>query len=449
MTNHNNSELEFGGPWGALATTLCLPIVTIWLAHCASIGSIYAIPSFTILDQTVISENDDIIMNIQPMMTKYAIGFCISWFVFLVVLERILPCELISGVELPGTGKQTVQRPRLQYRINGHLSLWVILAVIGLGRPFTLYKNGVTVFAFEAYEIGSLCDYFLELAVALVVLSTLLSIWLYIKSFAKDAQLALGGNTGIAVYDFFIGRELNPRSLSNSFDWKEFCELRPGLILWMLLDLAMAVKQYQLLGYVTGSMILINAFQGFYVWDALYNERAILTTMDITTDGFGFMLCFGDLAWVPITYSLQARYLVEHDPHLSLSQLIGIVACNCFGYFVFRSANSQKDAFRTDPNDASLSHLTYLQTKRGTKLLTSGWWGRARKINYTGDWIMGLSWCLLCGLESIVPYFYAIYFCILLIHRAARDDHMCSEKYGEDWNKYKQVVPYQFIPGVI
>ena len=46
--------------------------------------------------------------------------------------------------------------------------------------------------------------------------------------------------------------------------------------------------------------------------DALWAEKAILTTMDITTDGFGFMLAFGDLAWVPFTYSLQARYLVEH-----------------------------------------------------------------------------------------------------------------------------------------
>ena len=45
--------------------------------------------------------------------------------------------------------------------------------------------------------------------------------------------------------------------------------------------------------------------QGFYVWDALYMEKAILTTMDITTDGFGYMLAFGDLSWVPFIYSLQ------------------------------------------------------------------------------------------------------------------------------------------------
>ena len=54
-------------------------------------------------------------------------------------------------------------------------------------------------------------------------------------------------------------------------------------------------------------MVCVNAFQLLYVWDALYNEQAILTTMDITTDGFGYMLAFGDLAWVPFTYSLQAR----------------------------------------------------------------------------------------------------------------------------------------------
>jgi len=165
-------------------------------------------------------------------------------------------------------------------------------------------------------------------------------------------------------------------------------------------------------------------------------------------DGFGFMLCFGDLAWVPFTYSIQARYLVENDPHLSYTALAAILAVHVCGYTIFRGANSQKDAFRRDPSHPSVSHLKYLQTKRGTKLMTSGWWGKARKINYTGDYIMGVSWCLVCGFGSIVPYFYAVYFAILLIHRATRDDHFCKEKYGEDWNAYKKEVPYMFVPGV-
>ena len=57
--------------------------------------------------------------------------------------------------------------------------------------------------------------------------------------------------------------------------------------------------------------------------------------------------------------------------------------------------------------------------------------------------------CLCCGGGSPVGYFYCTYFAILLIHRAARDDHMCAQKYGADWQRYKQKVPALFIPGLV
>ncbi len=60
--------------------------------------------------------------------------------------------------------------------------------------------------------------------------------------------------------------------------------------------MAMLARQCKRLGYITGSMMLVNVFQGAYVWYALYQERAILTMKDITTDGFGYMLVFGNLA---------------------------------------------------------------------------------------------------------------------------------------------------------
>jgi len=83
-------------------------------------------------------------------------------------------------------------------------------------------------------------------------------------------------------------------------------------------------------------MVAVVGGQLLYVWDALYNEQAILTTMDITTDGFGFMLAFGDLAWVPFTYSLQARILVDHDPRLPAPAVAAIAALGALGYVVFR-----------------------------------------------------------------------------------------------------------------
>ena len=145
----------------------------------------------------------------------------------------------------------------------------------------------------------------------------------------------------------------------------------------------------------------------------------------------------------------QARILVDHDPQLPWWALVLVLALNVLGLCIFRGANSEKDAFRRNPNAREVAHLQFLETKRGTRLLTSGWWGMARKINYTGDWLMGLSWCLTCGGASPVAYFYAIYFAVLLIHRAVRDDHFCSVKYGADWEEYKKKVPKVFVPGII
>ncbi len=54
-----------------------------------------------------------------------------------------------------------------------------------------------------------------------------------------DASCSAGNH----LYDFFIGRELNPRI--GSFDLKEFCELYPGLIGWLVVGLGMLQKQWQ------------------------------------------------------------------------------------------------------------------------------------------------------------------------------------------------------------
>ena len=470
-------DFEFGGPVGAFATMVSLPIVTLLLTHWASLGrvdfeQILRDGAFTTcasdggMDsilrksdgascstdvgwRTMLSEliNSDVLC---PSCTDYPMLFSCAlvillWFLLQVILERILPCEHVLGAPLPdGSGKC------LSYRINGHLSFWVTLLLLDVAWPqwvdIETGNDVKSILVFGRAPMTWMYDHYATLAFVTIMWTISLSTCLYMKSFGKGLLLAVGGNSGNPFYDYFMGRELNPRF--GSFDWKEFCELRPGLIGWMILNLAMLSKQYERLGYVTGSMILINIFQGLYVWDALYQERAILTTMDITTDGFGFMLVFGDLAWVPFTYSLQARYLVDHDPMLPWPALAAIIGVNMMGYFIFRGANGQKDAFRRDPNSPEVSHLTFLQTKRGTKLLTSGWWGMARKINYLGDWIMGLSWCMVCGFGSIVPYYYAIYFAILLVHRSIRDDHMCQSKYGDDWDRYKAIVPYRFIPGV-
>ena len=51
--------------------------------------------------------------------------------------------------------------------------------------------------------------------------------------------------------------------------------------------------------------------------------------MDIMCDGFGFMLAFGDLVWVPFLYCLQPRYLADHPTELQWHTMAGIALLNC------------------------------------------------------------------------------------------------------------------------
>lgn len=75
--------------------------------------------------------------------------------------------------------------------------------------------------------------------------------------------------------------------------------------------------------------------------------------MDITTDGFGYMLVMGDLAWVPFSYSLQARYLAFNPVILGSFWTTAIFLANCIGYYIFRSSNNEKDEFRKGKNPKS------------------------------------------------------------------------------------------------
>lgn len=433
---------EFGGPLGTAATVIALPVLVMALTYFSKVGRIDFVGLWdNRADVFCPSCDGDGFAGGWRLYVLCTAGL-VGWFLLLVALWVVLPGPWVSGP--PVHGDPSV---RLSYKLNGHATFWTVTTAVAVFRP------SLDHYLYQHYEVLALCS---------IILSFLLATYLYLGSFTRGADgrqpkiLSHNGDSGHAVYDFFMGRELNPRmSLSffgtkmMSFDWKEFCELRPGLMGWMLLNVACLQEQFRLTGRISGSMALLNVFQAVYVWDSLYQERAILTTMDITTDGFGFMLVFGDLTWVPFTYNLPAKFLVNHDPNLGMSALVAIFALYMVGYYIFRASNLQKDVFRNDPNDSRVTHLTYMPTQRGTRLLTSGWWGCARKINYTGDYLMGLTYSLLCGTYSVVPYFYALYFAILLIHRSIRDDALCEAKYGPDWHEYKRQVPYRFIPGVV
>lgn len=403
---------EFMGPMGTFFMTLGVPLVVFGLyAFCnADNCSIQPPSSFPCY---------------KNLWNPHAYAIFVLWFVFQALIY-------LSPLGRKVKGSMLRDGTRLTYNINGFYAFVIshVLFIIGY-------------FYFKV-PVSFVYDKFLAFASAAFVFSFILAIYLYIKSFNRGALLALGGNSGNTVYDWFMGRELNPRI--GNFDWKVFCEMRPGLIGWVIINYCFMAKQYELLGTVTPSMILVCLFQSWYILDALWFEEAILTTMDVVHDGFGFMLVFGDMCWVPFTYSLQARFLVDYPTGLTPITALFIVILNTAGYCMFRGSNSQKDLFRRNPNNPSVGHLKTMSTHRGTKLIVSGWWGFCRHPNYLGDLIMALSWSLPCGFSHVLPYFYFVYFTVLLLHRQLRDEDHCRAKYGQDWNKFCRVVKWRLLP---
>lgn len=221
-------------------------------------------------------------------------------------------------------------------------------------------------------------------------------------------ELDKGGHTGNVVCDFYIGRELNPRvtlPFIGKIEVKACLEMRPGLTGWILLNCSFIAKQYRQYGYVSDSILIVAAVQSYYALEGQYHESGTLGMMDIVTNGLGFMLTFGDIVWVPFLYSTQCQYLSTYPVHLGLFKIIAIATVFSIGLFIFRSANAQKYRFRSEPSHPTVRDMPFIQTKRGTKLLTGGWWGKARHINYFGDWVQSLPFCLPTGLAgyAILP----------------------------------------------
>jgi len=364
--------------------------------------------------------------------------YCV-WWLALALLALVLPGPTVAGAPLRD-GRT------LPYKLNGLASLAVVAAAAA----------GVQAVKPGGVGLAWLYEHTAQVVTASIVFSFGLSAYVYAASFARDGpgpagarQLAEGGNSGLPLYDFFIGRELNPRAFSGALDLKFFCELRPGLFLWLLLNASAAVAQFEATGRVDAAMAIVCAFQGYYVVDSVLNERSILTTMDITTDGFGFMLAFGDLAWVPGTYALQARYLAPRPLGAHPAASAAVVAVALAGMYVFRAANSEKDEFKRDPSSPAFARVRSVLTPTGTRLLAEGsWWGRARHINYLADWVMALAWSLATGFGTPLTYFYPAYFAVLLVHRDLRDGEKCHKKYGKAWEEYCRRVPYHIVPGV-
>jgi len=406
---------QFGGPSGALALTIVMPTVSfyLWSAVTQHGGSLWLPQSLAEL------------LAMVPAPTWAATTIFSAWLGLQAVLYVVSPGRVLQGWP-------TEHGERAEYRINGLFAFTVsaVLLVAGIA-------TGIVSPRAVLAQLGPLLTTATLFAVAAAVLTQV----------AGRSRAHLERRTGNPIYDFYMGTVLNPRI--GRHDVKFFFESRIGMGSWGAFAILLPAAELQTHGTLSTAMLVVSLCQLFYIVDFFVFESTLLSMIDIIEENLGFMLWFAFLVWMPFNFTLQQQYVLEARPALSIAVAVALVVLNFAGYFVFRDSNLQKQRFRRDPSRPVWGKPPVtLDTARGTKLLISGWWGLARHANYLGDLTMAAVWCLACGFGSVVPYFYVLYFAPLLLNRERRDNAMCQRKYGADWDRYTEKVPYRIVPFV-
>uniref|UniRef100_A0A803P3Q2 Delta(14)-sterol reductase n=1 Tax=Cannabis sativa TaxID=3483 RepID=A0A803P3Q2_CANSA len=353
-----------------------------------------------------------------------SVAILAAFFVYLAIAGSILPGKIVPGVTLQ-------DNTRLSYRCNGLVSLLLLIALIGVAAKINVLS------------LTAISDRGLDLLSTTFLFSVLVTLLLYASGRTSRSQSSSlkPHITGNLIHDWWFGIQLNPHFLG--IDLKFFF-VRAGMMGWLLINLSVLARSIED-GTLDRSMILFQLFSTFYILDYFVHEEYMTSTWDIIAERLGFMLVFGDLVWIPFTFSIQGWWLLHNKVELTTAAVIA----NCFvfimGYLVFRGANKQKHVFKKNPKALIWGRPPKVI---GGKLLVSGYWGIARHCNYLGDLLLAFSFSLPCGISSPVPYFYPIYLLILLIWRERRDEARCAEKYREIWAEYRQVVPWRILPYV-
>lgn len=231
--------------------------------------------------------------------------------------------------------------------------------------------------------------------------------------------------------------------------------------MWQLLIIIYLVAGWQIHGSLDTGHAVNVLLQTVYIYKFFRWETGYFNTLDITLDRAGYYLCWGCLVWVPSFYTFHSYFFVYHRPALSPIGSLLLFLSGLAAIWLNYDVDRQKELFRTRPKGSTVqiwghkaeaipvSYTTAEGRKKNSELLVTGWWGVARKTNYTFELSAAFLWSAEAGLSyGVWPYLYFFFLTTLLIHRISRDEEKCQEKYGKGWNEYCEKVPYRLIPYV-
>ncbi|KAJ8659068.1 hypothetical protein O0I10_005106 [Lichtheimia ornata] len=444
----NEIVYEFGGPFGVVGMMIGFPMMMCYFAMSLTLheGHFFFPSEFTVEGIKEWFATEIVEKGIPAVLpTIKATKIYMGYVLFSFILAYIMPGPVVHGLPIP-----SLKGKRLPYVCNG-LSAWYLTLVVSA----VVHVTGI-------FRLTEIVDNFAPIMSVAIIWGFTMTTLVYICSIINGTQHRMSGNF---FYDYFMGAPLNPRI--GPVDLKMWAETRVPWPVLFYISVSCLLKQYELTGQISAPQAFMVLAHFLYVNACQKGEECIPTSWDMFYEKDGFMLIFWNMAGVPFTYCYASIYLINYQfahgtpiTH-SLPYTIFLFCLLLGGYYVFDTGNSQKNRFRMEQNGSFMTrnafpqlpwgHIknpSYIKTEHGNLLLTSGWWGIVRKPHYTADLCMAMSWGLITGFGSFLPYFYVCFFIVVLIHRVSRDMERCAKKYGKDWDRYCERVPYIFIPYV-
>jgi 7-dehydrocholesterol reductase len=359
------------------------------------------------------------------------------WFALQLTLLKLLPGKIHLGPVTP-MGNRPV------YKMNGVLAFIVTHAV--------LY---VAAYPLHLFSPTIVYDHFGEILITLSGFALLFCAFLYAKGVVAPST-SDASRSGNLIFDYYWGVELHPRMFGENL--KQLFNCRLAMMGWSVILWSFLAKQQAVYGYVSSAMAISVGLQVVYIFKFFVWENGYFNSLDIMHDRFGFYICWGVTAWLPVVYPLVGLYLVAHPRDLNPIAGAAIVLLGLGAIWVNYAADAQRQRVRaTDgatrvwgrpPALIRAQYTTGDGETRESLLLVSGWWRVARHFHYVPEILLSLSWALPAGFDNALPYFYVLYLTILLVDRAGRDDVRCRQKYGRFWDEYCARVPSKIIPGI-
>jgi protein-S-isoprenylcysteine O-methyltransferase Ste14 len=255
-------------------------------------------------------------------------------------------------------------------------------------------------------------------------------------------QVNEDGNTGCTPHDLFHGRDKFPR-FPFGLDVK-LVVFRTGLMTWMLLVIAMLSNHYTKNGSFDPSVALVGAFQLVYCASFIVRERDSLLSTSMIRDPSGLAVWLTYLVFVPFTYCLPLRFVMERNLGTHPAYQFGCVFVFVVGMYLLTMANYQKAAFKSK----TVPGMARIHGDKGHDLLIDGVWAWVRRPNYLGDILATIAWTMPCvyGFGSFVPFIPLALVITLLVLRTLEDEAGCKRRHGKAWDEYCRQVKYRLVP---